>query len=438
MQSVWITLPVDIVIKIAFAVPDAAGLLAFLKVLRPYNVLGPLEHLFRLSLTHKVWDLWPCLRLAPSTLGSTEQSSYEFIAKYYVKVLVGPGWNDVEWLKAHLNPMAKVAWHIKDLPSTTEIADDWFDLQIPELRLSSMPNALLRWKDLLPRLQYLSSLAIYTDSNNLEDLFELVAKSKHIIDFNIVAPYHRMTASDVVYLTKWFQEQPVREFLWCLKDLGVMDSGVKQDFYEAMFNCPTLDRLELSGFELDDVNFTHLTFAMKSLCLQFCLESSQVVKSMSNRLESSNIANLELTAYYDDDLDGIECLLNTLPCTSIKHLKLSLMPIDNSPTWCCLALLFEKCTLETLTLEIDNLCSAFFQSLTTAIQNNHTICELDLSWSAIAVEDLKLLIESMTMPSRQVRTKRVSILSSSLQGMEPSTVENLTELAKERGGEFLY
>ncbi|KAG9399787.1 hypothetical protein AC1031_011210 [Aphanomyces cochlioides] len=237
MKSVWITLPVDIVIKIAFAVPDAAGLLAFLKVLHPYKALGPLEHLYRMSLTHNVWDLWPCLRLAPSILGSTEQSSYEFIAKYYVNVLVWPDWNDVEWLKVHLNPMAKVAWEIKDLPSTTNtVADDWFDLEITQFSLSSKLNTLLSWKDLLPRLQHLSSLTVYSDSNNLGDLFELVAKGKHITDFKIVAAFHRMTASDVFYLTKWFQEQPVRKFVCCLKDLGLMDSGLKQDFYEAMRN----------------------------------------------------------------------------------------------------------------------------------------------------------------------------------------------------------
>ncbi|KAH9164729.1 hypothetical protein AeNC1_018644 [Aphanomyces euteiches] len=286
---------------------------AFLKVLRPYNVLGSLEHLYRLSLTHKVWDLWPWLHLNPSILGSAEQSSYEAITKYYDKVVVEPYWNDVEWLKAHLIPKTKVAWEIKDFPFTIEISDGWFDLNITQLTVSSKLKTDLSCKDLLPRLHHLTSLTVSSDSNDLGDLFELVAKSKYIVDFKIVAAYHRMTASGAFYLTKWFLEHPVRNFVWCLNDLGLTDSGLKQDFYEAMINCPTLDRLELSHFQLHDVDFTHLTFAMKSLCLQFCLESSQVVKSMSSRLESSYIANLELTAYYDDDLDGIECLLNTLP-----------------------------------------------------------------------------------------------------------------------------
>ncbi|KAH9098816.1 hypothetical protein LEN26_016613 [Aphanomyces euteiches] len=197
---------------------------AFLKVLRPYNVLGSLEHLSRLSLTHKVWDLWPWLHLNPSILGSAEQSSYEAITKYYDKVVVEPYWNDVEWLKAHLIPKTKVAWEIKDFPFTIEISDGWFDLNITQLTVSSKLKTDLSCKDLLPRLHHLTSLTVSSDSNDLGDLFELVAKSKYIVDFKIVAAYHRMTASGAFYLTKWFLEHPVRNFVWCLNDLGLTDT----------------------------------------------------------------------------------------------------------------------------------------------------------------------------------------------------------------------
>ncbi|CAK4287760.1 unnamed protein product, partial [Aphanomyces euteiches] len=47
--------------NIAFAIPDAADLFAFLEVLRPYDNLGPLEQLYQLGLTASHADLWPTL-----------------------------------------------------------------------------------------------------------------------------------------------------------------------------------------------------------------------------------------------------------------------------------------------------------------------------------------------------------------------------------------
>ncbi|CAK4090726.1 unnamed protein product, partial [Aphanomyces euteiches] len=42
-------LPVDVIVNIAFSIPIAADLFAFLEALRPYNLLGPLEHLYQLG-----------------------------------------------------------------------------------------------------------------------------------------------------------------------------------------------------------------------------------------------------------------------------------------------------------------------------------------------------------------------------------------------------
>ncbi|KAG9397803.1 hypothetical protein AC1031_016597 [Aphanomyces cochlioides] len=138
MQPVLATLPVDVLIKIVFAIPDAQDIFAVIEALSPNYKVGPLYHLYRLSLSsrHRI-NLHPKLWLKPSILGSQEKFSYEAIAKFYDKVIVDADWHDLHWLKLHLNPITKIEWKIKDFPCMTEISEDWFALQITQLFVSS-------------------------------------------------------------------------------------------------------------------------------------------------------------------------------------------------------------------------------------------------------------------------------------------------------------
>ncbi|KAH9117213.1 hypothetical protein AeMF1_008981 [Aphanomyces euteiches] len=262
------TLPVDVLLKIVFAIPDAQDMFAVIEALSLKYKVGPLYHLYRLSLSsrHRI-NLHPKLWLKPSILGSSQDKfSYESIAKLYDKVIVEANWHDLHWLKLYLNPTAKIDWKIKDFPFMTEISEDWFDLQITQLFVSSKQTTPLSccWNDLLPKLQHLTSLIVLSDANDVGNLFELVAKSDRITELEIVAGRLILNASNFIQLTKWFRERSVHKFSGSFSRI-TSDIELKQTFCQAMFSCPTLERLELYHFDFDDVDFTQLIIAVKSL-----------------------------------------------------------------------------------------------------------------------------------------------------------------------------
>ncbi|KAH9104563.1 hypothetical protein AeMF1_019382 [Aphanomyces euteiches] len=152
MKSVWSALPVDLVIKIAFALPNANDLFALLKVLRPHINLGPLESLYRLGLTHNHSDLWPSLCLKPSILSSQDCSLFKDVAQYYKNVQIKDFWSSegVEWLKSNLNPKATIQWELLKYPSIVDIGSNWSDLRIHSLCFHLSDISELRWKPFLP------------------------------------------------------------------------------------------------------------------------------------------------------------------------------------------------------------------------------------------------------------------------------------------------
>ncbi|KAG9399785.1 hypothetical protein AC1031_011208 [Aphanomyces cochlioides] len=214
MKSVWSTVPVDLVIKIAFALPNASDLFALLEVLRPHINLGPLEPLYRLGLTHNHSDLWPSLCLEPSILSSQEISAFEEVAQYYKNVQTKEFWSSdgVEWLKANLNPMATIQWELPKYPSIVDIGSNWSDLRIHSLCFHLSDYYEFRWKSFLPQLRYLTSLEVHDNMDGLGDLFESIAENNTITEFRLESKYSYLFDPYVDYLTEWFRRQPVRIF----------------------------------------------------------------------------------------------------------------------------------------------------------------------------------------------------------------------------------
>ncbi|CAK5053042.1 unnamed protein product, partial [Aphanomyces euteiches] len=76
-------------------------------------------------------------------------------------------------------------------------------------------------------------------------------------------------------------------------------------------------------------------------------------------------------------------------------------------------------------------------SLAAAIQKNQTICELDLDRNIIAMDDLRLLIESVTHPSREVKGKPIKWKPHRNRYFTQADLNALKMLAIERGGRFM-
>ncbi|KAH9158566.1 hypothetical protein LEN26_002883 [Aphanomyces euteiches] len=99
-------LPLDVVVKIVFFVREWNDVLALLQALRPSNVLGPLESLWRLQMLNwKECYLWPTLDLRK--LDETSRADVEKIAKFYSTVTVDVTMN-LDWFCQYIHPNASV------------------------------------------------------------------------------------------------------------------------------------------------------------------------------------------------------------------------------------------------------------------------------------------------------------------------------------------
>ncbi|KAH9117294.1 hypothetical protein AeMF1_008918 [Aphanomyces euteiches] len=201
-------LPVDVILKIAFLLPDLKEVLALLDTLRPFIAFGPLEDLYQLSLTHDHSSLWPRLTLDCSMNDTMSITLYESIVKLYSHVLVVDSWYSVDWLKKHLNPMATIA---TEFPVTIDHLDDWVDLRLSRLNLLIEEGKPETWKMVLPRMRHLRSLRTECFSGNLGDVYAIVAKSSQITELQIKPIGFELYKAEAVhlrYLIEWFLANP--------------------------------------------------------------------------------------------------------------------------------------------------------------------------------------------------------------------------------------
>ncbi|KAH9100957.1 hypothetical protein Ae201684P_007148 [Aphanomyces euteiches] len=367
-------LPVDVIVNIAFSIPIAADLFAFLEALRPYNLLGPLEHLYQLG---KQLDLIQDLGQAT-------------------------------WLKKHLGPQTKIEWIVNHFPtSTKEIADDVWDLHITRVSHGFKYNSLSSGKKILSRLKHLTTLKVYDEHafsmpaealddyhQAWDDIFQFVEESHQLTELQASPDSHAMSSSNLVNLITWFRRQPVR-----------------QSFYEAIFNCLTLDKLILRTCDFKGLDFSRFRFSMRSLQVGYCRGGSDYIYSLASRLENSNLTHLNIYVRHDVSIDSVKSLVRVLTttirvylpglCTPIKQLALKGLPFDSTDL-SKLAPLFENCPLESLSLHAIRSSFSFVKSLATAIQNK-TIHDLEVLFPVITVEEMRLLIQSVCHPSRRLK-----------------------------------
>ncbi|KAG9399795.1 hypothetical protein AC1031_011218 [Aphanomyces cochlioides] len=197
---------------------------------------------------------------------------YESIAKYYSRVVVDDSWYSVDWLKKHLNPMATIEWMAEEFPVTLENIDDWADLPITRLYLSIESDTPQTWKKVLPRMHHLKSLSIANSSGDLDDIYKMVAMSAQITELEVNPSDFEVGNAELRHLIEWFYCQPVRVYADCFMNWKLLDYDLRQELREVMFNCPTLDRLALTDCDFDDMDFSKFSISMNTLQLyEFCL-----------------------------------------------------------------------------------------------------------------------------------------------------------------------
>ncbi|KAG9397846.1 hypothetical protein AC1031_016556 [Aphanomyces cochlioides] len=342
-------LPADILVKVAIFIADAEDLFAFLEALHRFNILGPLEQIYKLGAKQKHANLWPSLRIETRSRNSRRRHSYEAIARYFPKVVVKDV-EDIEWLKKL--QIEKIELILTD---KWPLVGDWTSLPIRTLIQSRKADIHKGWTNILPQLQHLISLQVATkDTGAINDVCAFAAQSRTLVELAMICDHGSMTFSAVDHLVEWFNRQPVRLFAY--RGYGYLSSGhdtQNRKLFHAIFDCPTLEILTLTGFNLRHMDFDHVTLFIKSLTLHICNGTNDYVTRLARCLVGSKLTHLSLkkSSKYNHDATAIHSLFRILPRTSIKHLEMHDYSV-RSTHLCKLTPLIALCTLESLALYV--------------------------------------------------------------------------------------
>ncbi|KAG9403218.1 hypothetical protein AC1031_005865 [Aphanomyces cochlioides] len=344
-------LPVEVLLKTAIFIAEFSDLLSFLEALRPAGFLGPLEHLWQLRLVKEHNELWPTLEITKEdlTLDAASRKCLVEYAKCCTRVRVH-NVRDIQWLRRHLPPTVDQNWEITTLPTSPKFSNNWSKLRITSLHVHG-PLTADGSLEALQQLKHLTTLIVVVTEESMNSILEFAAKSEQLIDLELRPSFNlrgTILVNNIMLnnLIKWFKRQPVGRFHMGRWDLQFADIDVKRVFYESMFNCASLKDLSFFSTIFSDIDFSKLTFSMKSLSLRFCDLGSYSMTTLSTRLIGSAVINLALSGieYGRDFLQ----LFKILPQTSVKDLNLSAIKLYGGE-FRIFANLLKTCTVETLT-----------------------------------------------------------------------------------------
>ena len=135
-EKSW-SLPSDILIKIAFFIPESEDLIGFLESLRPYHNLGPLECLYEWGIQYDHATLGPAMEFL-------EQEKVWNLKALIFMIFMYPnvtfdnlvGQKNLQWINENVNPLTRQEW-IPDypLPITESFWTAWVNMRIVSLTL---------------------------------------------------------------------------------------------------------------------------------------------------------------------------------------------------------------------------------------------------------------------------------------------------------------
>ncbi|KAG9397771.1 hypothetical protein AC1031_016529 [Aphanomyces cochlioides] len=346
--------------------------------------------------------------------------------------------NEIDWLMNHLNAKASMEWLVEEFPHATEVDPRYWNLPITHVNISlkyddvddKVPHNTCR--DILPRL----SRFVWDADDNHSHTDECCYNALYDHVFGC-----ELTGDNMTNLMQWFRRPNARVFHFAVGPNDWYDSDVdddiKESFCQAMFNCQTLERLKITTWGLQDVDFTDMVLSMRSMELAE-LDSDALI-SLASRLGGSKVTHFEFSAFDCSGAHELTSLVQVLPRTLIKSLIVSGLQCCgfHQDAW---ASLFDKCTLDTLALGTTDFTSFFAENLALGIQKKQTIRGLELEWGngkPGTLADIRLLIQSMAHPSRSVHVKRVQLKTAS-GTFDAESVQSLHEFAIECGCEFKY
>ncbi|CAK4611798.1 unnamed protein product [Aphanomyces euteiches] len=377
-------------------------------------------------------DLWPSLRI-------TSYYSLEALAEcvgFYSQVRV-EDFDDMPWLREHVKATTEQHW---TLHAFTPFSS-WNDMSSFRITRLTIEIAWGGNKDpvvaILPSLHHLRALKMTFDNptEHTSSVLAFAAKSDQLVELELHydgdEEYVWISDAMIRNVLEWFQRRPVHTFHTESWDIQGEDTNLKQALFEALFNCPTIEKLVCNNTLMGGVNFADCTFSMRSL--EISLLDSTTLKMMANQLIGSNVMDLTVNSRYDKDIAGIQLLFEILPRTAIETLNLSYSHYD-TPHWQTLAPLLAQSQLKTLILQENDLENAEIDIIARAIQSNNSLVAIDVSLNYIDFKGMQKLIECATDPTRNAQMKLIAVGGN---GISEEDLDLLTELAARKGVEKL-
>ncbi|KAF0692782.1 Aste57867_16167 [Aphanomyces stellatus] len=297
-------LPSDVLIKIASWVQDHATFFSFLAVL---DHRGPLTTLWHLSQTYNPADLWPKLRLSRYLLQSASRNQVEAVVKHASVVEVCCV-EDIFGLCRLLRPSTTVQWHGIHLPiSDADTAPDddvlvkWSEFPFTRLYLSlSKPES--PFFNVLPRCQSLIRLELsgYLD---VAAIFDFAASASNLLELEMTCWRHPIvTTSMLQHSIQWLKANPVRRFRfssWTFD--AAVDEVVRDAFYIALFQCPSLQELTLATCTLPNLELAFelpLPTKLRKLKFASCTLAPLTLVRLGTAVRDSSVTALHLDDIY--------------------------------------------------------------------------------------------------------------------------------------------
>ncbi|RHY27560.1 hypothetical protein DYB32_006694 [Aphanomyces invadans] len=223
------------VFKVAQYIADASTMFAFLDVMHPLNMLGPLDHLYQLGLTWNRPELWPVLTVRRCSNSDTLHLAA--ILKFYARVNVADSSCDLDWLDHHVSPHADLSWTVLPEAPSSDIALDqawwarWASHRITRVDIhchQSNDDMIQALVAVLPRFTSLTSLSAFAcNAQVAAKLIAVAATSRQLkaLTFDGASTV-RVTTSLCQHILAWFSAlERVVEALPAMPSLQSFEMG---------------------------------------------------------------------------------------------------------------------------------------------------------------------------------------------------------------------
>ncbi|KAH9122997.1 hypothetical protein AeMF1_005912 [Aphanomyces euteiches] len=305
IKSVTSVVPVDIVVNVAFFIPDWATLLVYLKALDPAGVLGPLEHLWQLYMIGWNSDnLWPHLDLTRGDEDSQHEPNNSS-SIYYPKDKLPLGWDVYGRARSRLSQQMAASSAPKSL-GVPKLASDFF-------LLHSLVS--LDWP--------------HCTDEVAAAVFKFAASSLTLrkVKLSIAYRHHPknccITASMAQDFLDWITLQPVQDV--SLKNFSWATSKTRDSVVAALLSRNTLQTLEIRG----GIDAFSVTFDGKfertpdQVILDFSWPKSKSGYGAGRSVDVDDLDEFELNEINEDLSGFLRPFFQTLLDPKVKTFRLS-------------------------------------------------------------------------------------------------------------------